>query len=90
MAIRAWRDVTAATRLRGLIDAIAADGGVVRVDDALIARAVDIAAATGLSVYDAGYVAGAASIGAELVSCDLRDLVSHNLAVTPGQACQRS
>lgn len=88
VAVRAWRDVQAAGRLRGLIDAIAADGGLVRVDEALVAHAVTIADTEGLSVYDAGYVAGAASIGARLVSCDLRDLVSRNLALTPRQACQ--
>jgi len=90
VAVRAWRDVHAAGRLRGLVDAIAADGGLVRVDEALIAHAVRIADTDGLSVYDAGYVAGAASAGAQLVSCDLRDLVSRNLAVTPRQACQPS
>ncbi|MGI8530537.1 MAG: type II toxin-antitoxin system VapC family toxin [Geodermatophilaceae bacterium] len=88
VAVRAWRDVQAAGRLRGLVDAIAADGGLVRVDEALVAQAVTIADTEGLSVYDAGYVAGAASIGARLVSCDLRDLVSRNLALTPRQACQ--
>lgn len=90
VAVRAWRDVQAAARLQGLVDAIAADGGLVRVDEALIAHAVRIADTDGLSVYDAGYVAGAASAGAQLVSCDLRDLVSRNLAVTPRQACQPS
>ena len=88
VAVRAWRDVQAAGRLRGLVDAIAADGGLVRVDEALVAHAVTIADTEGLSVYDAGYLAGAASIGARLVSCDLRDLVSRSLAVTPQQACQ--
>ena len=88
VAVRAWRDVDAAGRLRGLVDAIADDGGLVRVDEALIAHAVRIADTNGLSVYDAGYVAGAAIAGAQLVSCDLRDLVSRNLAVTPRQACQ--
>ncbi|MGI8411299.1 MAG: type II toxin-antitoxin system VapC family toxin [Solirubrobacteraceae bacterium] len=87
VAVRAWRDVQAARRLHGLVNALAADGGLVRVDEALIARAVRIADTEALSVYDAGYVAGAASIGAQLVSCDLRDLVSRNLAVTPRQAC---
>ncbi len=88
VAVRAWRDVPAAGRLRGLVNALAADGGLVRVDEALIDHAVRIADTEGLSVYDAGYVAGAASAGAQLVSCDLRDLVSRNLAVTPRQACQ--
>jgi len=86
VAVRAWRDGQAAGRLQGLVDAIAADGGLVRVDEALMAHAVRIAETQGLSVYDAGYVAGAARAGAQLVSCDLRDLVSRDLAVTPRQA----
>ncbi len=88
VAIRAWRDVQAARRLQGVVDALAADGGLVRIDEALIAHAASIADREGLSVYDAGYVAGAASVGAQLVSCDLRDLVGRNLAVTPQHACQ--
>jgi len=86
VAVRAWRDGQAAGRLQGLVDAVAADGGLVRVDEALIAHAVRIAETEVLSVYDAGYVAGAARAGAQLVSCDLRDLVSRDLAVTPRQA----
>jgi len=88
VAVRAWHDVQAATRLHGLVAAIAADGGLVRADEALIAHAVQVANTEGLSVYDAGYVAGAAIAGARLVSCDLRDLVNRNLAVTPRQACR--
>lgn len=88
VAVRAWRDIQAAARLHGLVAAIAADGGLVRADEMLIARAVRIADTEGLSVYDAGYVAGAASAGAQLVSCDLGNLVNRNLAVTPRQACR--
>ena len=88
VAVRAWRDVRAAARLQGLVTAIAADGGLVRVDEALVADAVRVADAEGLSVYDAGYVAGAARAAARLVSCDLRDLVDRDLAVTPAQACR--
>lgn len=88
VAVRAWRDVEAARRLRGVVDAIADDGGLIRVDGALIDAAVTIAEREGLSVYDASYVAGAAVAGARLVSCDLRDLVSRDLALTPVQACQ--
>jgi len=88
VAVGAWHDVQAATRLHGLVAAIAADGGLVRADEALIAHAVEVANTEGLSVYDAGYVAGAAIAGARLVSCDLRDLVNRNLAVTPRQACR--
>lgn len=90
VAVRAWRDAEAAARLQGLVAAIAADGGLVRADESLIAHAVRVAEAEGLSVYDAGYVAGAASAGAELVSCDLRELVNRGLAVTPQQACRRA
>lgn len=89
VAIRAWRDVAAAARLQGLVAAIAADGGLVRADETLIAHAIHVAGTEGLSVYDAGYVAGAAGAGAQLVSCDLRDLVSRQLAVTPAQAADR-
>ncbi len=88
VAVRAWRDVQAAARLQGIVAAIAADGGLVRAEETLIAHAVTIADTEGLSVYDAGYVAGAASAGAQLVSCDLRDLVNRGLAVTPQQACR--
>jgi len=86
VAVRAWRDVQAAARLQALVAAIAADGGLVRADETLIAHAVRVADTEGLSAYDAGYVAGAASAGAQLVSCDLRDLVNRQLAVTPQQA----
>lgn len=88
VAVRAWRDVHAAARLRGLVEAIATDGGLVRADAPLTAHAVSIADAEGLSAYDAGYVAGAARAGAQLVSCDLRGLVHRGLAVTPQQACR--
>jgi predicted nucleic acid-binding protein len=88
VAVRAWRDVDAARRLRGLVEALADDGGLVRVDETLAAEATAIAEREGLSVYDAAYVAGAQAAGARLVSCDLRDLVSRDLAVTPRQACE--
>ncbi|MDN5796401.1 MAG: type II toxin-antitoxin system VapC family toxin [Intrasporangium sp.] len=90
VAVRAWRDLQAAARLQALVAAIASDGGLVRADETLIADAVRIADTEGLSVYDAGYVAGAASAGARLVSCDVRDLVSRGLAVTPQQASRAS
>ena len=88
VAIRAWRDLDAARRLRGLVRALADDGGLLRVDEALVGEATVIAERHGLSVYDAAYVAGARTAGAELVSCDLRDLVGRDLAVTPEEACE--
>jgi len=87
VAVRAWRDLDAARRLRGLVRALAGDGGLLRVDEALVGEATVIAERHGLSVYDAAYVAGARTAGAELVSCDLRDLVGRDLAVTPEEAC---
>jgi len=88
VAVRAWRDHGAARRLSGLVDAIAQDGGLVRVDATLVQHATAIAERDRLSVYDAAYVAGAAIAGARLVSCDVRDLVSRDLALTPEQACR--
>lgn len=67
--------------------ALADDGGLVRADEALVGEATAIAERHDLSVYDAAYVAGALAAGAQLVSCDLRDLVSRDLALTPEQAC---
>lgn len=83
VAVRAWDDPAAARSLRGLVSALGGDGGLVRVDEALAAAAAGLAEQHGLSAYDAAYVAGAASVGARLVSCDMRDLVAPGLAVTP-------
>lgn len=86
VAVRAWNDVAAARRLRGIVAALEADGGLVRADEALIAAAADLASTYTLSAYDAAYVAAAAAIGARLVSCDIRDLVSTGLALSPEEA----
>lgn len=86
VAVRAWGDLGAAARLRGYVAALAADGGVVRADEVLISEAAAVAAEHGLSAYDAAYVAAAVKIGAKLVSCDIRDLVSAGLALSPGVA----
>lgn len=86
VAVRAWRDLEAARRLRDMVDAVREDGGLVRIDAALATEATAIAEREGISAYDAAYVAGAASLGARLVSCDLRDLVGRDLALTPEAA----
>ena len=86
VALRAWRDPMAARSLRGLVSALADDGGLVRVDESLAAAAAALAVQHGLSAYDAAYVAGAAAARARLISCDVRDLVGPGLAVTPTQA----
>jgi len=86
VAIRRWQDPDAARELRGLVSALGEDGGLVRADATLAESASTLAHEHGLSAYDAAYVAGAARARTQLVSCDLRDLVSRGLAVTPLQA----
>ena len=86
VAIRAWDDSSAAGRLRETVAALADDGGLVRADEALVARAAELTARHALSAYDAAYVAAASVIDARLVSCDVRDLVSAGLALSPTAA----
>jgi predicted nucleic acid-binding protein len=47
---------------------------------------LDVMARHGLTAYDAAYVAAARRNGWQLVSLDVRDLVSKGLAVTPEAA----
>lgn len=89
VAVRSWRDQAAALRLRSRVTAVADDGGLVRADAQLLESAAAIAEEHGISVYDAAYVAAARALGSELVSCDVRDLVSRGLASLPGHAVQR-
>jgi predicted nucleic acid-binding protein len=56
------------------------------VDPGLLGLALDLAADQGLTAYDAAYVAAARRNGWQLVSIDVRDLVSKGLAVTPDAA----
>ena len=83
VATAAWKDPHAAQRLRDLVAAVAGDGGLIRADSALLAAAAEIALTHDLSAYDAAYVAAAGAAGAQLVSCDVRDLVSKALAQLP-------
>jgi predicted nucleic acid-binding protein len=57
-----------------------------RVDAELIDLALERGATHGLTAYDAAYVAAAELNGWTLVSGDVRDLVSKDLAVTPDAA----
>jgi predicted nucleic acid-binding protein len=66
-----------------MVAAIADDGGVIRAEPSLLERAERIAAHHGIALYDASYVAAADASSARLVSCDIRDLVSRDLAVLP-------
>lgn len=84
VAVRAWRDLPAADRLRERVAAVGDDGGLIRAGPALLAQAAALADEHGISVYDAAYVAAARASGGELVSCDQRDLVSRGLARLPG------
>lgn len=56
------------------------------VDPELVEASIELAAAHGLSAYDAAYVAAAERFGWTLVSTDIADLVSKDLAVTPDAA----
>jgi predicted nucleic acid-binding protein len=84
VAVRAWRDLDRAHRLRERAGALGDSGGLVRADVALLARAADVAERYGISAYDAAYVAATERSGGQLVSCNVRDLVSRGLARLPG------
>ncbi|HUY08397.1 MAG TPA: PIN domain-containing protein [Candidatus Dormibacteraeota bacterium] len=86
VAVRSWHDESAARRLCERISAVADDGGLVRADSQLLVNAALIAAEHGISAYDAAYVAAARSSNGQLVSCDVRDLVSRGLACLPTDA----
>lgn len=86
VAIRAWRDLSAAHRLRERVKAVGDDGGLARADATLLEAAAAVADEHGISVYDAAYVAAARASRSRLVSCDERDLVSRGLARLPGAA----
>jgi len=58
----------------------------VRVDGSSIVASAEVAREHGITVYDAAYVVAAAQLGAELVSCDVRDPVSRGLAQLPADA----
>jgi predicted nucleic acid-binding protein len=58
----------------------------VRVDGDLIESVIDVVASYGLTSYDAAYVAVAMRHDWQLVSTDIRDLVSKGLAITPDAA----
>lgn len=57
-----------------------------RVDGRLADAAAEVVAEHGLSAYDAAYVAAAQQNGWQLVSLDVRDLVSKGLAIAPASA----
>jgi len=57
-----------------------------QMDTTLVEDGLDLISEHGLTAYDAAYVAAARRNGWQLVSLDVRDLVSRGLAVTPDAA----
>lgn len=84
-AIAKWHDQPAAIRLIDQIE-VSCVGRIVQSDPELIATASRIAASHEISVYDAAYVAASQTMRWQLVTCDVRDLVSNGLAVLPADA----
>lgn len=78
-----YRQPRNAERLSRLIVRCCGEGRLTRIDADLVGAAIDVAAEHAISVYDAAYVAVARRRGWQLVSTDIRDLVSKGLAVTP-------
>lgn len=83
VAVRGWRESHRVGTLLGALERIADDGGIVSSDTPLMARAAELADRHEISVYDAAYAVAATGTGRALVSCDVRDLVSNGLAVSP-------
>lgn len=74
----------AQTIARAMLRTCGAD--LIRVDQELAEDVVKVGEQHGLTAYDAAYVAAARRHGWQLVSLDVRDLVSKGLAVTPEAA----
>lgn len=80
-----WKSAAEATRLEGLVVAVAERIARVEVDYA-IGQVAQLATQESISVYDAAYALCARRHGWELVSTDVRDLVSRGLALDPSAA----
>lgn len=78
-------DATGASRVNRLLLKCCRDR-LLPVEAELVDSALQIAAEHGLTIYDAAYVAAARRHGWQLISVDVRDLVSKGLAVTPEAA----
>jgi len=85
VATRSWRSPTRARIVVELLRTVCA-GSIVRVDDALTDRAIELAETYGITIYDAAYAAASQLNGWTLVSTDLADLVRPGLAITPEEA----
>ena len=80
-----WGKATIAAGLCRTL-AVRCEGRIVSIDAGLIDAGLTVVAEHGLSAYDAAYVAAARRHDWQLVSTDIRDLVSKGLAVTPDAA----
>jgi predicted nucleic acid-binding protein len=85
VAMRSWRSPERARTVTELVQVTCSDS-LIRVDDTVIAQAINVADEHSISVYDAAYAAVSRLRGWTLVSTDMRDLVNRGLAVTPAQA----
>jgi predicted nucleic acid-binding protein len=83
--IRRWRDRHAAAKLCRSVE-LRCKGNVVRVDAGLIEATAEIAIEHGLTSYDGAYLAVARRFDWQLVSTDIKDLVSKGLAIAPDAA----
>ncbi len=81
VAVTRWRDVTAAIELGGVIR-VAVGDRLLRMDTSLHASAATLAAAHGLTVYDAAYVAARDASDYALISLD-QDLLTPGFAIHP-------
>jgi predicted nucleic acid-binding protein len=79
------RQLREARHLLGLVRSRCADR-IVHHDASMLESAMEVAVEHGLTAYDAAYVAAARRHRWTLVSCDVADLVSKGLAVTPDDA----
>lgn len=84
-----WSDAEAGRDVRGTVWKMDLAGRMVRLDRNLIETAARLARAHSITSYDAAYVAAAERLRMPLVSCDVRDLVSKGLAVTPTVMLER-
>ena len=81
-------DISGAARISRLV-LRASDPDVIRLGVELASDAAAIVGETGLSGYDAAYVAAAKQEKTDLVSVDIRHLVRPGHAITPADALER-
>lgn len=85
VAVRQWRSERRAVQVADLVRVTSADV-LQRVDEEVVRESSMLAAAHGLTVYDAAYVVFGRRLGVPLVSTNVDDLVRPGFAITPEQA----